>query len=328
MSEALDEIVSRMRALGVSDDDHNSELVQLAHELAARMQLGVVWRIGAGTRVYRATKHHDQMPRRVEELWHPPAEKAPRNRANARGRPMFYSCSGADGAFREAGVGPGMRAIHATWTAKRDMVLARVGYSAAVLRRAGASRPLPYEDSLDAQMLPSQREARDFVAWEFTDPNDKRYRIPSAIADMLLATEPENVVDGLMYPSVMKGAVDNVALRPGFVETGGLELTEATLVLVDQLDKDGVGGVKIATLADVSNGALRWKYTGETTTLQPGEGVAMRLSPGDKQPVIDEGRIKFDGRAYNVMPGYYIEMLHNGEVVVRDLRAGLFLPVA
>jgi hypothetical protein len=96
-----------------------------------------------GTRLYRATNHHITVPRRIEEIWYPPAEKAGLGRANRPNQPVFYCCSGPGGAFAELGVGIGQYAVHATWENTAQMDLHDLGYTAKALERTGSRRAVP-----------------------------------------------------------------------------------------------------------------------------------------------------------------------------------------
>jgi hypothetical protein len=320
-------ILERIQALASSDNNF-VDLLQQMHKLAALapMSLGTV--CAPGTTVYRATNHHVSIPSRIEEIWYPPANMiCSFSRANRPGSPMFYCCSDLNGAFREIGAKLGQYAVLATWVAVTPMTLHDVGYSVEVLQRAGASRLLPERHAqFYAQTLTSEaRQVRDFLALAFTDPTDHQYRVTAAIAEMFLACDG---IAGIMYPAVAKSAnVDNLALLPEFVRSG-LNLTEASAVYIDEVTADGISGSVVARLLFVQDGNLVWEYTGSATTdIAPLSGVVMRIQLGERKRVTTAGRLQINGRTYDVLPGYSIE-LADDQIIVRDLQGSLVLPLS
>jgi hypothetical protein len=206
------------------------------------------------------------------------------------------------------------------------MILHDVGYSDEVLKRAGATRLLPERHAqFYAQNLMSDtREVRKFLALAFTDSTTNHYRVTAAIAEMFLACDD---IAGIMYPAVAKSAnVDNLALLPEFVRSG-LKLTEASVVYIDDVTPDGIGGNVIARLQSADDGNLVWESTGSgTTNIPPRSGVAMRLQPGERKRLVTAGRARINGRTYDLLPGYSIEILDD-EIVIRDLQGAVVSPI-
>jgi hypothetical protein len=168
------------------------------------------------------------------------------------------------------------------------------------------------------------REVRKFLALAFTDSTTNHYRVTAAIAEMFLACDD---IAGIMYPAVAKSAnVDNLALLPEFVRSG-LKLTEASVVYIDDVTPDGIGGNVIARLQSADDGNLVWESTGSgTTNIPPRSGVAMRLQPGERKRLVTAGRARINGRTYDLLPGYSIEILDD-EIVIRDLQGAVVSPI-
>jgi hypothetical protein len=326
VNAAVTVILERIKELGSEDSDF-PELLQLMHKLAALAPVSIGTVCSPGTTLYRGTNHHVSIPSRVEDIWYPPADRLPGfGRANLPGSPMFYCSSDPDGAFREIETKLGQYAVLATWVAVERIVLHDVGYSADVLKRAGAKRSLPERHVPFGEGLASDaRDARDFLALAFTDPTIEHYRVTAAIAEMLLACDG---IAGIMYPAVEKNAnVDNLALLPQFVRSG-LKLKEASAVHINDVTADGIGGAVIARLKDTRDGNLLWEYTSSGTTDIPAHAaVTMHIQPGERKRIATAGRLQIDGRLYDLLPGYSIE-LTDGEVVVRDLQGSCLPPVS
>ncbi len=318
-------VIGRIKALA-SRDDSFVNLLREMHNLAALSPLSMGSVCGPGTKLYRGTNHHVSVPNRIEDIWYPPASVIQRyGRANRPGSSMFYCCSDPACAFLEIGAIPGQYAVLATWVNDAKMILHEVGYSAEVLRRASASRPLPdrHAKFVAKNLSNEAREVREFLSLAFTDPTDNQYRVTAAIAEMLLAG---NALSGIMYPAVAKNAnVDNLALVPDFVRTS-LKLVEANVVLVDEVTGEGISGTVVARLKTVRDGNLVWEYTGSgTTTIPPQSGLITRILPGERKTIASAGQLQINGRDYEVLPGYSIE-LANDQVIVRNLQGSIVPP--
>lgn len=326
MHDEVSQILGRIKALGTKDENFE-DLVTEMHRLAALAPVSMGTVAAPGTKLYRGTNHHVNVPSRIEEIWFPPPERIRSfGRANRPGASMFYCCSDPNGAFREIDVKLGTYAVLATWETVERLVVHDVGYSAEVLKRAGAKRPLPeHHAQFDAERLtPETREVRQFLSLAFTDPTTNNYRVTAAIADMLLACDG---IGGIMYPTVAKsGDVDNLALFPEFVRSG-LKLVEASAVDIDEVTAEGIGGSVIARLFAVKDGNLHWEYTGSRSTdVPPDSAVLMRILPGERKRITTPGQLQINGGTYEMLPGYSIELIEN-EVVIRDLQARLVAPL-
>ena len=325
MTNDVSALIDKVQALvttGAPVDRYFDSLHRLCS--VAPMSLGS--QFGPGIEVYRGTKHHTAVPVTIEELWFPPPASAPLGRANRPGNPMFYCCSDPNGAFREIGVQVGQLIVYAKWVTTAPMLLHDLGYTQAVLARAGSNRKLSTEQATfyDVRLNDAGRVIRDFVALSFTEPTARAYPFTAAIAEFHLRGE---AFAGLRYPAVSKAAnVDNLALAPAFVRSG-LKLVEARLVAVDTVDEDGsIGGNVHAELSHVApDGRLLWRLTERGMDLRPGEGTPLR--PGDKVRLQSSGSIKIGTDSFEVQVGYSVEVTSDGRAVVRNLRGDIVEPI-
>jgi hypothetical protein len=205
------------------------------------------------------------------------------------------------------------------------MILHDVGYSAEALRRASSSRPLPdrHAKFLNEKLSTEERQVREFLSLAFTDPTDKQYRITAAIAEMLLAGDG---IAGLMFPAVAKNAnVDNLALLPGFVNSS-LKLVEANVVLVDHVTTEGIQGEVVARLDSVRDGNLVWEYPGSSTTaVPPYSSVLTQIFPGERKRLTTGGKLRINGKNYEVQAGYSIELIDD-QILVLNLQGSVVQP--
>ena len=277
-----------------------------------------------GVIVYRATRHHNSVPNRIEEIWYPPVERTPWNRANRPQQPMFYCTSDPDCALREIGADIGDTVVFATWRTTGKMLLHDLGFSSQVLSRAGSRRRLSkhhrkfYRKQLDTE----GKAVRDFFAFAFTEPSPQDYRLTVAIAEA--HSDPDFA--GILYPSVAKAAnTDNLALLPSFVNSG-LSLIKAQVFQVDQKDLYGrVSGNIICDLERVNeDGELSWSYGGKSENLAPKAGKQIRT--GDTLRVQTSGDVEIDGMRYHLEPGYSIRVEGN-MVIVRDVQNRVINPL-
>jgi hypothetical protein len=320
------EAIAELRALATNTATPYENLLAKAHALMrlAPMSIGTFCPIGQ--ELYRGTSHHNSVPvHQADILYPPPHAVRTYGRANCPGKPMFYCSSDPNGVFRELGSQVGQYAVLAKWATTKPGVLHGLGYSSAVFQRAKARRepPEPYRD-FDAASDPQTRAIREFLALEFTVPNPSDYRLTAALADVFLAGDD---FAGIAYPTIAKDCnADNLALLPAFVDSS-LRLVEAQVVLIDDVQSDGsVGGEVIARLDSVDNGALKWNYSGlSSTTLPSGAAAVLRIKPGDRSRVQEACSVSIDGQVYDMRPGYSIELVDD-EVCVLDLQSATVRP--
>jgi hypothetical protein len=318
-------ILQRIRQLQSSDDTY-PELLKQMHGLAALAPISVASIHDPGVKLFRSTAHHRTVPARIEEIWYPPAEILTTfGRANRPGSPVFYCCSDPTGSFLEARAQVGDYATFATWETITEMIVHHVGYSDAVMVRAGIARDLLEVDRELHKRLEGEGVAaiREFLSLSFTDPQPSHYRVTAAIAEMFMAAD---TIAGIKYPSIAKNArVDNLALLPEFVRAG-VRLAEASVVRVEKMSQESMEGKVIARLAAERAGDLSWRYEGDSTSLEPGKSVSMLLKPGDSKRIVSAGRMSVNGQTYDVLPGYSIE-LRDGNFVVLDLKSRVVDPI-
>ena len=316
--DAAAALINEINELVRSGSDVESFLGKL-HRLVSLSPASVASSHQPGIELYRATKHHNAVPRRIEDLWYPPAEVAPSGRANRAGEPIFYCSSDPNCAWREIGIAVGQLAVVAKWVTTAPMVLHDLGYTDQVLKRAGSRRALPehhrkfYESSLGGP----EKMIRDFLAMSFTDPSSANYSLTTAIAEIHLRADE---FSGILYPAVSKAAdVDNLALRPAFVQSS-MKLPWAQLVSVDEVSADGsISGEVLADLAAADgHGELRWAFRQEGTVVSP--GGRHPFVAGERLRMHTAGELNIEGKRYRIEAGYSIESTELGEVTVRDLR--------
>lgn len=320
------EVIARITALA-EDDGNYDAIVKQMHALAVLAPYSTGRICQPGTIFYRATSHHSSVPKRIEDVWFPPAERVTRfGRANRPGQPLFYCCSDPDGAFRELDVTVGQYVVLTTWRCVEAVIVHDAGYSQSVFRRAGTSRDVPVQDLEDRLRLSSEgRAVREFLAMAFTDPTATHYRITAAIAELLMSSDQ---IGGIIYPAVARGAdVDNLALRPEIV-VKSLELVDAVVALAETVNTEGTGSIVVARLSSVTNGDLGWEYTGPGKNVVPPNSLAsIFIKPGERHYINGSGRIVIDGYAYDVRPGYFL-LLDEGMVTIRDLQGAVVAPVS
>jgi len=326
MDADIADAIRRLEVL-ITTNGQVDEFVPVVQELVTLAPLSLGSRYHPGAKLYRATAHHQNVPKTIAELWYPPVAKASLGRANREGQPMFYCSPDPACTFLELGARVGSLVVHAQWITKVDMLLHDLGYTAQVLTRAGARRTLPADHNSFYEKLDNrQKQVRDFLALAFTDPTSGKYAFTAAIAEVHLGA-PD--FSGLIYPAISKDLrVDNIALTPSFVRTG-LKLETAQLTQVDQVSSDGqIGGVILCDLNKVdTDGSLHWTFRERGTSVAPGEAYACFMKPGKIIRVQGGADIQIEGRQYRVESGYSIEMSNSGEIFIRDLSGDIVKPV-
>jgi RES domain-containing protein len=316
-----EELIRRILHLSATDDGL-PELVTTLHQLMSFAPVSVGLELPTGTVLYRGTNYHISLPQRIDQIWFPPSHLVRQfGRANRPYSPIFYASSDPRGAFLEIDATSGNYAVLATWTATRPIVLHEVGFTWRSLRRLGAQRALAQRHTkLDTFLTDESRAIREFIATAFTNPTPLHYRVTAAIAEMSLAC-PD--VAGIMYPSIAnQGDIDNLALLPDFVRTA-LKLSEVVALRVREATPAALTGDVIARARISNDGNLEWEYTGKNVAPEEPAG-RVQISAGERHLIADSGRLHVNGHAYDVLPGYGIEV-RNGAVMVCDLHG---VPVA
>ncbi len=121
----------------------SSQFLDPISKLVSIAPLSLASYIIPGTKLFRATNHHNTLPQNIQELWYPPEGKASLGRANQKGQSIFYCSSDPSCVFHEIGTNLGDLAVLATWITEEQMLLHELGYSDKVLARADSKRSLP-----------------------------------------------------------------------------------------------------------------------------------------------------------------------------------------
>jgi hypothetical protein len=208
--------------------------------------------IPAGTVVHRGVPWNDR-PCYVAQLWHPPAEKAKLNRANRAGRPIFYGSLAAPAVLFELRATRGEVIALSEWEVLEPLWMHNLGYERTALTKLGA----PNADSRAKvfEVIPNESahnaDLRRMLSLAFTEDlqeeREYRYRQTIAINELLFdKAEPirsrwggprSTRVAGTVYPSLqMRGATDNLAIWPEFVESS-MRIKSVRYVMVEQTDE-------------------------------------------------------------------------------------------
>jgi hypothetical protein len=208
--------------------------------------------IKVGNLLYRGVPWHDH-PTKIDEVSYPPADRVKINRANRVGRPMFYCSVAAAAVFYELRAKQGDRIALSQWEIAEPLWMHNLGYHEAALAklgapdiamRAGIYDLIPNETSKNSKL-------RRLLSLAFTEdiPVGREYRYKQSVAINELLFDkadpipprpggPNSVrVAGTVYPTMqMRGAADNVAISPEFVDSS-LRIKSVRHVLVEDADE-------------------------------------------------------------------------------------------
>jgi hypothetical protein len=327
MARTPDEIFNRIERL-IAEGADVDPFVNEIHELVTVMRLASGSIVEPGQRLYRATKHHKAVPGHTTEISYPPAACIGcLGRCNRAGLSVFYCSSDQNCVLEEISPEVGNLVVRATWQVSERTLLQDIGYTDAVLERAGATRSLPERyGEFAGRLTDDGRRIRDYIASAFTNRSSKYYALTAAIAEVHLRSDQ---IVGIMYPSITRSAnCDNLALQPSFVGRG-LRLVAAEALRVRVWNETSPDAYGIADLADVTpDGTLVWKYTGaEKTQIGGSEATAMLIEPGKPVTCDSDGEVMLNGVRYVLRRGFTIQ-LEGDTVTVRDTDGTLVPPDA
>lgn len=226
--------------------------------------------------LYRGVPWPDR-PHRVTELSYPPVAFARLNRANRAGQPMFYGSRGAPPVFYESRAGAGDRIALSGWNITQPIWMHNLGFHQDALRKLGGPNvPLrtPFVDPIPNETRENEkmRRAMSRAFTEVIEPDrEYRYKRTVAITELLfdkaepIPQKPDGPsiprAGGIVYPAMqMRGAADNVALWPDFVDRC-MAVTLALYVLVEQADPQS-SSYTLLTLAKADafpDGNINWR---------------------------------------------------------------------
>jgi hypothetical protein len=196
----------------------------------------------------------NERPNTISRISYPPADKIKKlGRLNRESQSIFYSSRGAPAVYYEIHAKEGDRVAVSTWELIEPLYMHNMGFHPESLKRIGVgiegsrkrfSNPIPNETVFNSKL-------RQQLSMAFTEDvpegEEFRYKLPIAINELLfdgagpLPTDVPNgprcdKVVGTVYPAMqMRGAADNVAIWPGFVDRY-LRLKFVSYVLVEVAD--------------------------------------------------------------------------------------------
>jgi hypothetical protein len=221
----------------------------------------------------------EERPRTISRISYPPEEKVMRlGRLNRIGQPIFYSSRAAPAIFYEIHAQAGQRIALSTWEITEPLWIHNVGYHGDALARIGASmsgpragliNPIPNESKFNANL----RRQLSLAFTEDVGPGQEfRYKLSIAINEVLFDDAgplPADLPDGpqcdraagTVYPAMqMRGAADNVAIWPEFVDRS-LRLKHVSYLLVESMNAERASYTvsSLATSNQFSGAEIIWQ---------------------------------------------------------------------
>jgi RES domain len=269
-----------------------------------------------GARLYRATRHHTNLPLLKQDLWFPPADRAAAGRANYADQPVFYCSVHQSPALAEIEAGPYNIVVISEWVTQDRLLVQDLGFEDRAFRRFGVDRPRQRYQLADVENASeTELEARRFISDAFLAEGKVNYALTAAIAQVFTESD---VIAGIRYPSLaLNGRADNFALRPDYVRTK-MRLEAATYFWLKSASTDGTYDFDpVADLTGIdTNGLLSWTYRDHVNVIPPGASVEL-VMPLGKFPLHVPGptEMVIGDRRYAVVPGAFLEMLPDGPTV-------------
>jgi hypothetical protein len=195
--------------------------------------------IPAGHQFFRGVLCEDR-PSTIDRISYPPVERVTRlGRVNRPGTPMFYCSVAAAPVFYELRAKKGDLVALSRWEVVEPLWMHHLGYHQDALRRMGVAdltmrsrltNPIPNETKENARL---RRQLSLAFTEDIPDGKEYRYKQSIAINELLfdgaspLPAPPDGPqsrrVASTAYPAMqMKGAADNAAIWPEFVDTSSV----------------------------------------------------------------------------------------------------------
>jgi hypothetical protein len=218
-------------------------------------------------------------PHFATEVSYPPLQFARLNRASGERQPMFYASLGGPPVFFELHAAAGDRIALSEWNLTEPIWMHHLGFDEAALRRLGGLRaparpqliqPIPWETKENAKL-------RRLLSLAFTKDTsggrEYRYKLSVAINELLFdKAEPVPLrtsgprfdrVAGTAYPAMqMKGAADNVAIWPEFVDSC-LSISSVRYLEIERVEEGRSYTVlNLASAHQFAHGVIVWQDTG------------------------------------------------------------------
>ena len=209
--------------------------------------------IPRGHPLFRGVVCEDR-PSTISRISYPPPDRVAKlGRVNRPGIPMFYCSVAAPSVFFELRAKAGDRVALSEWKVTESLWMHHVGYHQDALRRIGAA-DYPQRRRLIHPIANETKEngrLRRLLSLAFTedvhDSEEYKYKKSIAIHELLFDGAsplpfyadgpPSSRAAGIAYPALqMRGAADNLALWPEFVDTS-LKIQSVRYVLVEAADQ-------------------------------------------------------------------------------------------
>jgi hypothetical protein len=263
--------------------------------------------LALNNRFYRGVPWLDR-PRFLADVSYPPERFARLNRASREGQPMFYASLGAPPVFFELRAVAGQRIALSEWGVIEPIWMHNLGFHEASLKRLGRLRApaRPQLSALIPRETKQNERLRRLLSLAFTADTsgnrEYRYKLSVAINELLFdKAEPlpfrpggprSDRVAGTAYPAMqMKGAADNIAIWPEFVDSC-LSIRSVRYVVIERADADRSYTVlNLAISHNFAGGKIAWESTDG-----PEEDRRSHIEYVDGQWISRDGR----GRIYDV----------------------------
>lgn len=195
-------------------------------------------------------------PRYIERISYPPAALITKlGRLNRDHQSMFYASCGGPAVYYEIHAKAGDRVAVSTWELIQPVYMHNLGFHPKTLKQIGGpmdgsrqrfANPIPNETVSNAKLRHQLSEA---FTEDVPDGQEWKYKLPIAINEVLFdgaGPLPINLPEGpkfdqavgTVYPAMnMKGAADNVAMWPEYVDRF-LRLKFVSYVLVEAAEAE------------------------------------------------------------------------------------------
>ncbi len=163
---------------------------------------------------------------------------AAQGRANRKNEPLFYCATMREIPFFELDAKPGDKLVISKWKTTKPLPVNNIGYTEEVFNELNSNRENQKwnkNEKLHQEVVNEENIiVQNFLASRFSQlvpkDNTELYKLTIAIAEKHYVAD---IFQGLLYPTIsMKANGDNFAIRPLFIENGGLEFLEAEWIEV------------------------------------------------------------------------------------------------
>lgn len=193
-----------------------------------------------GLILYRGIPY-DKKPETISYLSYPPKKLAKINRANREREPIFYCATSRQVPFFELDVKPGDKIVVSKWRTAKKLLVNNIGYTDsnfATLNSNRSNQKWSKDKEEHPEILKEENIIiQDFLARIFSQviPRDKTeiYKLTIAIAEKHYLAD---IFEGLLYPTIpMKANADNFAIKPSFIDSGGIVFEEVEFIEVTKI---------------------------------------------------------------------------------------------